>query len=198
MANNTKIRRNADEDIRYYWAYGSNLNIAHMRRRCPDARVFRPLILDDGQLVFRGVADVISSPGSKVAGGLWKVTPRCLRSLDRYEGCDPDNPESKSGLYRRKFIRLRTKDGQVHRVLYYQMNRPGIAPPGEYYLDTIMEGYRDFDLDMSMLDEAVRRSYDDKHWTDHLRQRHEARGQKLARKDQVADALEENIVELAD
>ena len=185
----------ADSDIEYYWAYGSNLNIKHMRKRCPDARVHRPLIIKNAQLVFRGVADATTLEGAICPGGLWKITQRCLRSLDRYEGCDSDNPESKKGLYRRRFINVRIK-GKQHKALFYQMNRPGIAPPGEFYLNTIIQGYKDFSLDFNELDAAVARSYDEKEWTDSLRERHEARGQKLARKDRVADLLVEQVVDV--
>ena len=58
-----------------------------------------------------------------------------LKSLDRYEGV-------KNGLYRRVFI---------NGMLTYRMNNTDIAPPAKGYFDTIMMGYKDFDLDETYL-----------------------------------------------
>ena len=155
---------------RFYWAYGSNLNLHRMRIRCPQARPYSPLIIDDGLLLFRGVADVEFNRGGKVAGGLWRITPQCIQALDRYEGVS-------IGLYRKKYLRIRA-EGQEHRVLYYQMTIGGVMPPSESYLDTIVQGYRDFELDEALLDVAVRRSWDQKEITAHLRQRYGNRGRR--------------------
>ena len=62
----------------YYFAYGSNLNIAQMSRRCPNAKPIilpQPLYIPDWQLCFRGVADIEPQEGSKLPIGLWKITP---------------------------------------------------------------------------------------------------------------------------
>lgn len=152
----------------FYWAYGSNLSFHRMRQRCPMARPYSPLILDDGHLIFRGVADCVFTQGGKIAGGLYRVTPQCIQALDRYEGVS-------IGVYKKKYLRIKTK-GKEHRVIYYQMTIPGIMPPSEIYLDQIVQGYRDFDLDDSLLDEAVRRSWDNKDLTAEMRTRYLRRG----------------------
>lgn len=163
---------------RFYWAYGSNLCKKAMWARCPLARPYGQLIVADGLLVFRGVADVIHNPGTSVAGALWQITPACERSLDRFEGVA-------SKLYSKKYMRIRTR-GEEHPVLYYKMNQRGIYPPNIFYLDTIIQGYKDFDLDLSLLNEAVLRSYTDKAPNEYLLERHERRGRKMVRPDHVA------------
>ena len=39
---------------RYYLAYGSNLNIAQMQFRCPDATVVGTAVIPDYELLFKG------------------------------------------------------------------------------------------------------------------------------------------------
>jgi gamma-glutamylcyclotransferase (GGCT)/AIG2-like uncharacterized protein YtfP len=162
----------------YYWAYGSNLSKRAMMRRCPAARPVAPLVLE-GALVFRGVADVIGRKGSKVAGGLWLITPECEHSLDRYEGVS-------ARLYNKEYLTLEI-DGKVQQVLYYQMtDTHGVMPPSEGYLDVIMEGYRDFGLDIALLDNALHRAWGHKRKTPFLRERRKRRGGgRLATPDQL-------------
>lgn len=140
-----------------YFAYGSNLNVEAMSRRCPDAVPLGKFILRDSRLVFRGVADCIYEEGAKCYGGLWKITPRCEAMLDRYEGYRADG----SGMYRKEIVPLTGLDGETELMLY-TMNSTGIMPPSEGYLHTIMEGYEDFGLPLKPLREAVKASWSDK------------------------------------
>ena len=77
---------------RYYFAYGSNMNLGQMRFRCPDAEVVGNVRLEDYRLAFRGrapgngVATVLPEKGSYVDGVLWKITEACEKNLDFYEG----------------------------------------------------------------------------------------------------------------
>lgn len=154
-----------------YFAYGSNLNIEQMRRRCPRAIPLGKFYLYDAKLVFRGVADCVYAEGSKCPGGLWKITTDCLHSLDAYEGRRADG----SGTYRREWVEL---DGipNESRLLYYSMNSTGIFPPTESYLKTIIEGYRDFDLPLDPLKAAVKAAWADRNPSHIERQRHRRTG----------------------
>ena len=69
-----------------YGAYGSNLNVAQMELRCPNAKRVGTMRLDDWRLVFRRVADIEPCEGESVELGLWQITEECLEALDRYEG----------------------------------------------------------------------------------------------------------------
>lgn len=158
-----------------YWAYGSNLNKAAMAVRCPAARPFSRLTVGDGRLLFRGVADVQPCEGREIPGALWEITRDCERALDLYEGVA-------SGFYVRRWLRLRI-DGAERPALYYVMSpdRIGVAPPSEPYLETIIEGYRDFGLDLEQLDRSVRESWDEKHLTPRIRRHRVRRGGDVAR-----------------
>ena len=151
-----------------YWAYGSNLSYASMRRRGPRAKPHRKLFVTDAALVFRGVADVTKRRGSTVAGGLWEITKECERSLDRYEGAGT--------FYLKRYLPVKV-DGKVRDVLFYQMKASsGIMPPTAAYAETIAEGYRDFGLDLRRLDAAIHQSWEDKDLEDWLIDRHVRKG----------------------
>jgi hypothetical protein len=153
-----------------YWAYGSNLNIGQMRVRCPAARMVGALTLPNAQLVFRGVADVEYAKGVDCPGGLWRITTACEAELDRYEGI-------KSGLYRKVYDKvLLKKTGETEDMLVYQMNSTGIMPPSQPYLNSIVQGYRDFGLDLDYLGMAIERAWGDMRITPKLRKRRAKQG----------------------
>lgn len=142
-----------------YFAYGSNLNMEHMAKRCPDARVFGQAILPNYRMLFRangsgrGVADIEPAPGEVVVGGLWTITISDLKALDIYEGYP--------NLYNRKTIPVYMVTGKKTtkkvKALVYIM-APGHKPamPSFEYLRIIAEGYRDFKIDIVKLLEAER------------------------------------------
>lgn len=70
-----------------YFAYGSNMNRAAMRARCPGARAVGPATLE-GHRFFIGLegwGSVRPSPGKLVHGVLWRLTPRDIAALHAYE-----------------------------------------------------------------------------------------------------------------
>lgn len=165
-----------------YFAYGSNLNEDAMKHRCPRARKVAPLSIKDAALVFRGVADVVHREGAICHGGLWRITSVCEKELDKYEGVS-------SGLYMKRYLVLRV-NGKKEDCLLYQMKMSrGVMPPGEHYLNTILQGYRDFGLDESTLDLALQEAWNDKEVTDHLRRRYLAKGAPRLAKNLEGDPL---------
>ena len=159
----------------FYWSYGSNLSKAAMARRCPGAIPIQPLTLNNGALVFRGVADVVTRSKAKVHGGLWWINHRHEETLDTYEGV-------RSKFYLKRYLKLKFKGiDQPFKCLYYVMAmRRGIDPPSESYLACIAEGYHDFGLPMEALDKALQEAWEDKTVTPYLRERRKRRGGKLA------------------
>lgn len=141
--------------MRLYVAYGSNLNKRAMRMRCPYAQPLGKIMLTNSKLVFRGVADLEYDPTASTPCAVWRITPDCERALDRYEGV-------RTGFYYRDLnIRLRWR-GQPERALVYLMRSEGIYPPSQHYVDTIRQGYKDFGLDETYLNEAIEHSYEHK------------------------------------
>lgn len=159
-----------DNDLKFYWAYGSNLNVAQMRVRCPDAIKCESLAVRHLQLCFRSVADVRYKRGGVCPGGLWLISPDDEKALDAYEGVS-------GGLYAKRTFQLECEDGTIHPVLYYKMNRGGLMPPSKHYLNSIVQGYIDFEMpNFRALQNAVQRAWDGKESTPYLRWRRERDG----------------------
>lgn len=72
-----------------YFAYGSNLCVRQMARRCPDAADPRPAVLADHDWLInqRGVATVEPLAGNQVHGVLWQISDGDLATLDSAEVC---------------------------------------------------------------------------------------------------------------
>ena len=138
--------------MKYYLAYGSNLNKAQMAMRCPDAKPLFSVALRDKTLVFRGngngcgVATVEPKEGSVVPSAVWEISDKDEAALDRYEGFPH--------LYRKETVWLSIAEGSVStQAMMYVMNpgRPEASPSDSYY-ETIRQGYKDFDLNVRMLE----------------------------------------------
>jgi len=125
-----------------YFAFGANLNPHGMKERCPNAEFVCTHFLYGRRLVFReGLADTVEDLESFVPGVLWKVTPQCVKALDRFEGY-PD-------LYNRKSFKL---DGNP--AFFYKMKDGGLEIPNSYYYSVIQEGYEFYELPYGELEEA--------------------------------------------
>lgn len=126
--------------MKYYIAYGSNLNKRQMKHRCPDAVPVGSATIPDYELVFRGVATIEPKSGASVQCGIWKISAEDEKSLDRYEGFPR--------LYGKQFFWVPV-NGKMVRAMAYIMTE-GVhrkRQPYTDYLITIMEGYEDFELD---------------------------------------------------
>ena len=62
--------------MRLYGAYGSNLNLKQMRRRCPNSYPLYAIYLDNFELAFKGVADLEEKVGSLGFMGFMKLQKR--------------------------------------------------------------------------------------------------------------------------
>ena len=81
-----------------YFAYGSNLNHYQMQERCKDCKYIKNTFLEGYKLSFcavsrsYGVANVVKKTGSKVPGGLWKISSEDEKIL--YATLDKEHIES--------------------------------------------------------------------------------------------------------
>lgn len=155
-----------------YFAYGSNLNLGEMKKRCPKGEPLGKWVLNDSRLVFRGVADCIYEPRSKCYGGLWKISLECEAALDRYEGYRPDG----YGMYRKVKVELTEPFHGESSIMLYTMNSTETIPPSVSYLKLIEQGYRDFGLPLRALYKAVKASWDDRNPSHVERQHHNCNG----------------------
>ena len=138
-----------------YIAYGSNLNLPQMERRCPGAVVIGEAALQDYRLLFRGahggaVATIEPCAGESVPVLVWRITPPDEAALDRYEGWPI--------LYRKETVRIKL-GGRTVKAMVYIMNegRP-LGLPSPYYYSTILEGYKTAEFDPDLLVKATENS----------------------------------------
>jgi phage replication-related protein YjqB (UPF0714/DUF867 family) len=116
-----------------YFAYGSNLCVRQMARRCPDATDPRPAMLADHDWLInqRGVATVEPFTGSQVHGVTWRISERDLATLDSAEGVPV--------RYHRDRLTVHTDDGPSQAWVYID-HRVDPGPPRPGYLERIIDG----------------------------------------------------------
>ena len=127
-------------ETKLYFAYGMNLNHAHMATACPTAVPIGARKIQGYRLVFRRYADIVESEEDCVWGGCWEIDAAAEYVLDGIEGY-PD-------LYRKLVI-----DG----MMVYQMNESGYPEmePSPDYVEMIREGLVDFDLSPETLEQNL-------------------------------------------
>lgn len=133
-------------------AYGSNLNTEQMAWRCPGAKVVAKGWLHDYRLVFQGRPDnahanVIPAKGYDVPVLIWEISRYDEMALDRYEGV-------RGGYYTKEYVTIEV-DGKPEEALIYIMSPNPYGIPSDGYLETIAEGYKEFNFDIRILNEAV-------------------------------------------
>ncbi|SFM42375.1 Gamma-glutamyl cyclotransferase, AIG2-like [Paenibacillus sp. 1_12] len=132
-----------------YAAYGSNMNIEQMKRRCPESYIVGYGIIEDYELEFRIHANITQSLNHAVPVVVWSISDKDEQELDRYEGLA-------IGYYRKEVVKvnfnvykakvdLPCTDAIINgvEVMVYIMNseiRPTKPPLLDYY-DTVLEGY---------------------------------------------------------
>ncbi|MGZ4512697.1 MAG: gamma-glutamylcyclotransferase family protein, partial [Mycobacterium sp.] len=116
-----------------YFAYGSNLCVAQMARRCPDAGNPRPATLADHDWLInqRGVATVEPLDGTHVHGVVWELSDRDLATLDSAEGAPV--------RYHRDRLTVHTGDGPADAWVYVD-HRVETGAPRPGYLERIVDG----------------------------------------------------------
>lgn len=148
-----------------YLAYGSNLDLAQMRYRCPEAKVVGYTYLPDRKLVFRGsqtgnYLTLDESIGAKgIPCGVFTITDSDRVFLDWYEGYPR--------FYRRVQVPVeyvwdvhthQTVLRSVEAMAYIMRSGHPLGLPSESYWQTCMRGYADFGFNPMYLDQARRDS----------------------------------------
>lgn len=135
-----------------YIAYGSNLNLAQMKYRCPTAKFIGTGVLENYELQFKGSlynahATIAPRPGAAVPVGVWEIQSADELRLDQYEGYPH---------YYFKQTLAGTLGGKPFRGMAYIMDpRMEFGYPSARYYDTLLQGYRDCGLDPEVLRQAV-------------------------------------------
>ncbi len=130
-----------------YFAYGSNLNHHQMKNiRCKGSKFLKMFFLKDYKLLFchpnklnkYGYGNIVKKKGSKIPGAIWKITKKHEKILDRYE----EFPKS----YQKKYFYLNGK-----KIMFYIMNGSFVKKPPRSYLNLIIEGYKNCNIDLKYI-----------------------------------------------
>jgi len=130
-----------------YFAYGSNLHLIQMKRRCKDSFFLKKIKLKGFKLTFRSqyrVADIERKKNSYIQGALFEISKSDEKKLDVYE----DYPI----LYKKYYFTYYGK-----KVMTYTMTKKTLFRlPTEKYLNIVKLGYKDCNLDTSCLKKALK------------------------------------------
>jgi gamma-glutamylcyclotransferase (GGCT)/AIG2-like uncharacterized protein YtfP len=123
-----------------YFAYGSNMSTAMMKRRCPSAVAINTARLEGWRffIMATGFASIAPAKGSVVHGVLWRLAPRDLAALNAYEGVD-------GGLYVRRTLPVRCQ-GRHESALVYVGTSPLPGRPRPTYQWSIAAAARHWQL----------------------------------------------------
>ena len=129
-----------------YFAYGSNLNLFQMKRRCKDSVFIKKYELKGYRLNFRSkyrAADIEKSKNSLVPGALFEISKSDEKKLDVYE----DYPI----LYKKLYFTYYNKTVMT----YIMVNKTEFRYPTERYLNVVKQGYKDCNLNINYLRNAL-------------------------------------------
>lgn len=137
--------------MKYYIAYGSNLNKEQMERRCPGAIPRYKAYLRGWRLMYKGsktgsYLTIERSEGDCVPVVIWEITDTHEKSLDRYEGFPV--------FYYKKSFKMPIADGEIEPFAYIMDEERSYGVPSQTYVDVCKEGYSDFGFDTQYLDAA--------------------------------------------
>lgn len=151
----SKMKKLEGATTMLYFGYGSNMDVAQMRRRCPTATIYGPGHIKNRRLAFcgqsglwnGGVATVLPAPGKTVYGLIWLLKQSDLDSLDHYEG----HP----GFYERKMITtVDEKHGGTVKTWVYILEGRAETRPSPEYLNVIKKAYIKYGWDMTELNKV--------------------------------------------
>ena len=129
-----------------YFAYGSNLNLFQMKRRCKDSVFLKKYELKGYKLNFRSkyrAADIEKSKNSIVPGALFEISKSDEKKLDVYE----DFPI----LYKKLYFSYYNKTVMT----YIMVNKTEFRYPTERYLNVVKQGYKDCKINLDYLTRAL-------------------------------------------
>ena len=136
-----------------YAAYGSNMNLEQMKRRCPNSRRVCNGLIENYKLVFNVHLDIVPKKKSMVPVVLWEIDEFDWSSLDFYEGYP--------AYYIREVVDVVLENGKKTKAIVYVMTESckGISPPSKHYFDACLDGCRANGIDSETLYSALADSF---------------------------------------
>ena len=145
--------------MKYYLAYGSNLHVAQMKRRCPDAKAVGTAWLKGWRLAFRGsktgaYLTIIPDGRAKTPVGVWEISDSDERALDYYEGFPTFYGKREFTLVMQP-LALAEPQRAITGLAYIMDETRPAGIPSERYVSVCATGYDCFGFDKTPLLRAV-------------------------------------------
>ncbi len=141
--------------MKYYLAYGSNLNMQQMGVRCPGATFLGTTELPDYELQFKGAPDrayatISPMSGASVPVGIWEITEEHELELDIYEGYPLQ--------YFKETVSVVLDGKPIEAMVYIMHLQAKFGVPSDLYYTVVAQGYKDCGMDLDRLKSAAERS----------------------------------------
>ncbi|MEC9415930.1 MAG: gamma-glutamylcyclotransferase family protein [Pseudomonadota bacterium] len=149
-----------NDDVIYYFGYGSNLDEDYMRQWTPSLKFVSLARLPNFEIQFRkystdlkgGISSIIEKPGGMVQGVIYTIKKSEMEALDILE----DVP---LGIYKRETFKVITEDGIWYNADLYRVVTPkGPFIPSVKYLGYMIKGAKAQGINQPWIDylEALR------------------------------------------
>ncbi len=146
---------------KYYIAYGSNLNVKQMKKRCPSAQIVGVSNIQNYELLFKGsktgyYLTIEPKKGESVPVAVWETTAEDEKALDHYEGFPIFYYKTEILLPVKEIETGKVKNQKGYIYIMHENSPRGI--PSQHYVDICMEGYLYFGFDAEILKKAIEKS----------------------------------------
>lgn len=137
----------ASDNKQLYIAYGSNMNIAQMSRRCPNSELIGTAELKGYELCFSNYATIKPNEKQNTSVAIWSIDSRDWDKLDQYEGYP--------SLYRKERLNVQVGGKEQSAIVYVMNGKCPDLMPSQTYIDIVKQGYIDNNLPIEKLDTAL-------------------------------------------
>ena len=141
--------------MKYYLAYGSNLNLNQMNKRCPTSKKVGTATIEGYRLLFKGHPDghkyltIEEAEGYSVPVGVFEIQDKDEMFLDWYEGFP-------HFYYKKGFqIVLNGHSEAIDAFAYIMDEVNKLGAPTPTYYEIVKQGYKDFGFDFNLIEEAI-------------------------------------------
>ena len=148
--------------MKFYLAYGSNLSVEAMAKRCPDAIYVGTAEIKDYRLLFKTGGSgtyltVEPKEGESVPVLVWCISEEDERSLDYYEAYPNLYYKTTMEVEIRSFLE-ETKETLAEALIYIMYEESPLGTPKQEYYEVCLEGYKRFGFDETVLERALKLS----------------------------------------
>ena len=127
----------------FYIAYGSNLNLEEMSKRCPFSKKIGETILEGYELECNRYLNIKKNVNSRIPVGIFRIAEGDLPNLDHYE----DYPH----LYYKEYLDIKLNNQKIKALVYIMNEVNAHQKASQEYIDICLQGYEDFHFDKKIL-----------------------------------------------